>query len=552
MKKKAFKLPFFQKGEASNINFAKKNISSHFFLLIYIFFLLVFFAVLIARLFQLTIVKGYYYRLLSEKNRTRELIIEAKRGEIKDRKGITLAYNLPADIRKNEERIRSARIYFDPYATASIIGYRQIADKNDLKNDACLAAKLTLGDKVGKKGVEKLFDCQLRGKNGKKLIEVDAKGKFLKELTLLSPTKGETIQLSVDYMLQKKAVELLKDKKGAIVALKPKTAEVLILASSPSFSPQDFEDGNFSSIGKYLTDKNQPLFNRATEGVYPPGSVFKLAVALAALQEKTIDERTLFEDTGVLQAGPLKFGNWYFLQYGKTDGAVDVIKAIKRSNDIFFYKTGETTGVEKINHWAKILSLGEKTGIGLPEVEGLLPSPFWKKTILKEDWYLGDTYNFSIGQGYLLVTPLQLAQLTNIFANGGYLCQPQLLKIKEKNKETTTCQKLPILPKNLLLIKEGMRQACSSGGTGWPLFNFGIGGESTASASFKKIQTACKTGTAESQSKDHLPHAWITVFAPYENPEIVLTVLVENAGQGSDVAGPIAKEILKAYFERKE
>ena len=552
MKKKAFKLPFFQKGEAGNINFAKKNISSHFFLLAYIFFLLVFFTVLIARLFQLTIVKGYYYRLLSEKNRTRELIIEAKRGKIKDRKGITLAYNLPADIRKNEERIKSARIYLDPYVTASIIGYRQIADKNDLKNDVCLAAKLTLGDKVGKKGVEKLFDCQLRGKNGKKLIEVDASGKFLKELAVIPPIEGETIQLSVDYMLQKKAHELLKDKKGAIIALKPSTAEVLILASSPSFSSQDFEDGNFSSIQKYLTDKNQPLFNRTTEGVYPPGSIFKLAVALAALQEKAIDEKTLFEDTGVLQAGSLKFGNWYFLQYGKTDGTVDVIKAIKRSNDIFFYKTGAAAGVEKINHWAKLLGLGEKTGIGLPENEGLLPSPFWKKTVLKEDWYLGDTYNFSIGQGYLLVTPLQVAQLTNIFANGGYLCQPQLLKIKEKNKGTTYCQKLPILPKNLLLIKEGMKQACSSGGTGWPLFNFGVGGESTASASFKKIQTACKTGTAESQSKDHLPHAWITVFAPYENPEIVLTVLVENAGQGSDVAGPIAKEILKAYFERKE
>jgi len=552
MKKKPSKLPLFQKGDLGNINFAKKNVSTHLFLFAYIFFLLVFFAILIARLFQLTVVKGYYYRLLSEKNRIRELIIEALRGEIKDRKGITLAYNLPADIRKNNERIKSSRIYLDPYVTASIIGYRQIADKDDLKNDNCLTAKLTLGDKVGKKGVEKLFDCQLRGKNGKKLIEVDARGNFLKELAVIPPIEGETIQLSVDYMLQKKAHELLKDKKGAIIALKPPKAEVLILASSPSFSSQDFEDVNLSLINKYLTDKNQPLFNRATEGVYPPGSIFKLVVAVAALQEKAIDEKTLFEDTGILQAGPLKFGNWYFLQYGKTDGLVDVVKAIRRSNDIFFYKTGAATGVEKINHWAKTLGLGEKTDLGFPEAEGLLSSPFWKKTVLKEDWYLGDTYNFSIGQGYLLVTPLQVAQLTNIFANGGYLCQPQLLKIKEKNKETNSCQKLPILPKNLQLIKEGMKQACSPGGTGWPLFSFGVGGESTTSASFKKIQTACKTGTAESQSKDHLPHAWITVFAPYENPEIVLTVLLENAGQGSDVAGPIAKEILKAYFERKE
>ncbi|MGB9707691.1 MAG: penicillin-binding transpeptidase domain-containing protein, partial [Microgenomates group bacterium] len=297
---------------------------------------------------------------------------------------------------------------------------------------------------------------------------------------------------------------------------------------------------------------DHPLFNRALEGLYPPGSIFKLVVAAAALEEKTIDEKTQIEDTGVLQAGPLKFSNWYFLQYGKTDGMVDVVKGIGRSNDIFFYKIGEKTGVEKIKKWAQILGLGKKTGIGLSEEEGLIPSIFWKETILKDQWYLGDTYNFSIGQGYILTTPIQLAVLTSVFANNGYLCQPKLLKIKnnqwlmEKN-----CQKLPLTVKTLNLIKQGMKQACSPGGTGWPLFEFKVEEkQASGPANLIKIQTACKTGTAESQSKNHLPHAWITVFAPYENPEIILTVLVENGGQGSDVAGPIAKEILKAYFEQ--
>ena len=161
------------------------------------------------------------------------------------------------------------------------------------------------------------------------------------------------------------------------------------------------------------------------------------------------------------------------------------------------------------------------------------------KEILKENWYLGDTYNLSIGQGYVGTTPLQTVLVTGVFANGGYLCQPQLLKIRNPNDKIQTCKKLPISQKTLSLIKEGMKQACSTGGTGWPLFDF-------------KIQTACKTGTAESHIKNGLPHAWITVFAPYENPEIALTVLVEEGGQGSDVAGPIAKEILKAYFERSE
>jgi penicillin-binding protein 2 len=242
-------------------------------------------------------------------------------------------------------------------------------------------------------------------------------------------------------------------------------------------------------------------------------------------------------------AGTLSFGNWYFLQYGKVEGMVDVIKAIKRSNDIFFYKTGERTGVEKIKKWADIFGLGKPTKIGFDEAEGIIPSTFWKKEVLKENWYLGDTYNLSIGQGYVGTTPLQTVLVTGVFANGGYLCKPQLLKvgtIHELSLQEFSKPKCKITRfKNLSLIREGMKQACSAGGTGWPLFDF-------------KIQTACKTGTAESHAKSGLPHAWITVFAPYENPEIALTVLVEEGGQGSDVAGPIAeisKPILKAKIK---
>jgi penicillin-binding protein 2 len=553
------KLPFFYKIENNSFKFEKKEFSRELFLRLYFFLIFVVVLIFFLRLFQLTIVKGFYYRQLSENNRLRELIIEAQRGKIKDRKGLTLAFNQPADINKNEPRLKSKRIYHEPEIIAPVVGYRQIADKNDLKNDPCLENRLVLGDKTGKKGVEKLFDCQLRGKNGKKLIEVDAKGNFLKELSVIAPIEGKTIQLALDFDLQKKAADLLKEKKGAIIALKAKTNEVLVLYSSPSFSPQDFEEGNIKNIKAYEEDKNHPLFNRALEGLYPPGSIFKLVVATAALEEKTIDEQTLIEDTGVLQAGPLKFGNWYFLQYGKTDGLVDIVKGIRRSNDIFFYKIGEKTGVEKIKKWAEKLGLGKKTGIGLPEEEGLIPSVFWKQAVLKDQWYLGDTYNFSIGQGYILTTPIQLAVLTSVFANDGYLCQPKLLKMENNFSMEKNCQKLSISHKTLSLIKEGMKQACSPGGTGWPLFEFKVQSakfkveekEASLSAQMTKIQTACKTGTAESQSKDHLPHAWITVFAPYENPEIILTVLVENGGQGSDVAGPIAKEMLKEFFEKR-
>lgn len=540
------KLSIFQRGTSQGIGFSSpSNWYEEFFFFTLIGFTGIFCFVLVLRLFQLTVVKGEYYRGLSEGNRIREFLIEPRRGEIIDRKGYILAKNLDPDIKadmeeikKNNDRIVSKRVYEEPEAISSLIGYRQQADPNDIKQDNCFH-KLRPGDQIGKKGVEKLFDCELRGQPGKKLVETDARGNFLRTLTIIPPKNGETIQLSIDWEIQKKAYEQMKDKKGAVVVNNPKTGEILALISSPFFNSQDFEDLNNTNIEKYLKDKEKPIFNRALEGTYPPGSLFKLVTGTAALEEKAIDEKTEIEDKGTVSAGSLTFGNWYFLQYGKTDGMVNIIKAIMRSNDIFFYLIGEKTGVDKMKKWAEILGLGRKTNIGLDEEEGIIPSTFWKKETLKDNWYTGDTYNFSIGQGYISVTPLQTLLTTSVFANNGLLCQPQLLK-----NSKPSCQKTPVSKKSLDLIREGMKQACSTGGTGWPLFDFKGGGNS--------IQTACKTGTAESHAISGMPHAWITVYAPYDNPEIALTVLVEEGGQGSDIAGPIAKELLETYFERKE
>ena len=544
------KLPFFQKGDSKGLRFFSTNnqlVESFFF--IYIAVIFFFLIILFLRLFQLTIVKGNYYRNLSEQNRIREINIEAPRGEIIDRKGFIIAQNLIPDI--DQKVIISRRVYQSPEAIAPLIGYRQIADVNDLKNDTC-QYKLQLGSRTGKKGVEKLFDCELRGRSGKKLVEIDAQGRYLKTVDVIPPIPGDKIQLALDFELQKKAYELVKKVKAAIVVTNPKTGEILVNISSPSFNSQDFEDNLGNHIQNYFTDKDNPLFNRVMEGTYPPGSIFKLVVATAGLEEKAIDEKTQIEDKGNIKAGAATFGNWYFLQYGKVEGMVDIVKAIKRSNDIFFYKVGEKTGVEKIKKWSDIFGLGKRTGIGLDETEGIIPSIFWKKEVLKENWYLGDTYNLSIGQGYVGTTPLQMALVTDVFANGGYLCKPQLLKMNLSNdkfilsehSESNGCKKLPISQKTIDLIREGMKQACSIGGTGWPLFDF-IAGKT-------KIQVACKTGTAKSNAKSGMPHAWITAFAPYDNPEISVTILVEEGGQGSDVAGPIAKEILKAYFERSQ
>ncbi len=543
------KLPLIKQEKESKINFFSHQKFDPYSLILF-FFLLIFLLmiILIARLFNLTIVKGSYYRRLADSNRVKEIIIESPRGKILDREKRVLAENFKPNYQSFGERIISPRIYYEGKSFAHVIGYRQIASDSDLKNNFCLN-KAVLGDKVGKKGIEKYFDCHLRGKNGKKLVEVNAQGKNLQNIGIVSPEEGKNIQITIDARLQTKASQLIKEKKGAVIGLDPKTGEILILASSPSYDPHDFEVNNQKKIKEYLNNQNKPLFNRATEGVYPPGSTIKPIIAAAALEEGIINEKTEFEDRGKIKIGDLEFGNWYFLQYGKTDGMVNVVKAIQRSNDIFFYLLGEKMGINKIKIWYEQFGLGEKTNYGLEENQGLVPFPFWKEENLNEKWYLGDTINLSIGQGYLLVTPLQLTRALAVFANNGYLCQPFVVKnINQKNNQGN-CRQLPLSQKTLQLIKDGMKKACEQGGTGWPLFNFGIGSESTKSAKFKKIPLACKTGTAESHSEKNIPHAWITVFAPLDEPKIILTVLVEEGGQGSDVAGPIAKEILKEFFK---
>lgn len=545
------KLPLIEKGLHSSLRFHRKeNSDGSLAFAFFIFAVILVFLILGLRLFQLTVVKGNYYQRLSEENRIREIVIEPQRGKIVDRNGVILAQNTPVNPDKTGNRFFSARTYTEPEAIAPFVGYRQLADDHDLGSDLCLN-KLQMGDKVGKKGVEKVYDCDLRGTIGKKLIELDAHGKYIKTLSIAPPVDGKTIQVALDLALQKKINELFNPpdggKKGAVVAIKPKTGEILAFYSSPTFNPQDFENNNQTKLKEYLGSKDQPLFNRATEGVYPPGSIFKLFVATGGLEDKTIHEDTQFVDEGTIKAGPISFGNWYFLQYGKTEGSLSIVKAIRRSTDTFFYQLGAKMGPERMKYWADRFGLGKKADFDLDQAEGTLPSPFWKEETLKDKWYLGDTYNMSIGQGYALVTPLQIAQATAAFANNGRMCKLTLLKDGKRG-----CTDLHISQKTLDLVREGMKEACSTGGTGWPFFDYSYRTDPTASNSATiSVQTACKTGTAEDADKTKSAHAWITVFAPFDNPEIALTVLVEHGGQGSDVAGPIAKEILKTYFEEK-
>lgn len=541
--------------------------------------------IIIVRLFYLQVIRANYFKSLAENNRTRTKIIPAPRGIIYDRNGKPLVSNsqvfqieeegrteiisreqalkLMSEANKVQSVVR--REYLYKGAFAHVLGYLGYISENEMILPAL--KDYAVSDYVGKMGLEKTYEKMLHGENGKELMEQDAKGKEIRSLGQKEPIKGKNLHTTLDLDLALSIKDAMTDvEKGAVIASDPRDGSILSLYSKPTFDPNIFTQASsdlvgYQSIEEILGDtENQPLLDRAISGVYPPGSIFKLVTSVAALSNGAIHKDTIIEDIGILRIGEFSFGNWYFLQYGKTEGPLDIVRAIKRSNDIFFYKAAELAGVENISNFAKNFGLGEQMGIDLEgENDGIVPSPSWKKKEIGEQWYLGDTYNYGIGQGYLLTTPLQVNMITNVFANGGTLYKPHLLKSqKAEIKRQNFIDK-----KYIELVREGMKESCDTGGVAWPFFDFKVKNErlpvdnrnyieeASGSAKFVRIPIACKTGTAEVADKGKKPHAWITVFAPFYDPEIILTVLVENGGEGSSVAGPIAKKILQEYFERK-
>lgn len=581
------------------------------------------FFVIAWRLFDLSLVHGREYRKLSDGNRTRELVRHAPRGILMDRTGKPLVINTPqyrlikpcddkpancVTFLSQEEgdKLRRAELpageYLEvdykrsyPYgdALAHAIGYTGELSAEELKSEHYTLRNYSLGDRVGRMGAEAVYNERLRGRDGKEMVEVNAAGAALRTLGRQEEVAGENISLAFDAILARAAASAFPEgKKGAIIVAKPATGEVLALYSSPGFSPDGFSLGMTTAEYQALVKNTDlPMFNRAIGGVYPPGSTFKLVTSLAGLEGGVIDRKTIVEDNGSIKIGPFTFPNWYFLQYGKTEGPVDVIKALQRSNDIFFYKAGEWIGISAIAKWAHIVGIGKPLGIELSgEVGGLMPDAAWKnsqfttdedKRLRNNEWYLGDTYHVSIGQGYLLTTPLQVNTWTNVVANGGKVCVPTIEKIGTGFRaKSPNCKNLHIKKETIDLIVEGMRRACATGGTGWPLFDFGVtkpdltatvNPEASGSATSPKkriaVPIACKTGTAEFGHPDNHTHAWFTAFGPIPDsfvpddiretdgyvsgePEISVTVLVEDAGEGSTVAGPIAKKIFEEWFGR--
>ncbi len=544
-----------------------KNYAIRSFLLPSILFLAI--SILIIRLFFLQISLGSYYRHLSDNNRIKTVIIHAPRGIIFDRNGSPLVFNVPgfrevvngktrllgqeealnllAKGRKDLE-VDSLRSYPYKDAFAHVLGYIGQISKDELQSNEF--SNYRGGDLIGKMGIEKSYEGKLKGIDGKQLVEVDSLGNAIRTLGQTDPVPGENITLALDLNLQKAVSDAMKDvKKGAAIVSRP-NGEILVLVSKPSFNPNLFTFGKdyriasgsgiYSSIDQILTDsENQPLIDRAISEVYPPGSTFKLITAAAGLEDKIIDENFEITDTGIVWLGNFSFSNWYFTQYGRTDGQVNVVKGLQRSNDIFFYKLAEKVGVDKLSEMAMKFGLGQKLGIDIsPEEAGTVPTPSWKEKAIGEGWYLGDTYHYGIGQGYLLVTPLQVNAWTQAIVNEGIIYKPHLLV----NPKSEILNPKFLSEKTISLIKQGMIEACNTGGVAWPLFEFKVKSE--------KLKVACKTGTAQHGVGDTWPHAWITLFAPAENPQIIVTVLSESSGEGSNVAAPIAKKILEEWFSR--
>ncbi len=488
------------------------------------------FLVLIGRLAELQLIKGNYYRSLAEENRIRYISIPAPRGKILARGGEILV--------GNKETIGWERDYKLGPAAAHITGYLGEVSEDEVgkTSSECPAKGIRkLGNLVGRTGLEEKYNCILSGIDGEELIEVDTKGNKLRTLGRREPINGRDLKTSIDFSLQEKISQVFANKKGAIIITDPK-GEILALFSSPSFDPNKFIGKTDSKlIEQMLTSSDLPFFNRAIGGNFHPGSIFKPVVALAALEGGEINKSYTFDDPGVIKVNIYSYYNWYFTQYGKTEGKIDLIRAIARSADTFFYTIGEMVGAKEIGNWAHKLGYGEITGIDIPgEIAGLVPTPEWKLKVKGEPWFLGNTYHLSIGQGDLAVTPVEVNAAVSVIASNGFLCKPKIIKDGSNNNE---CKNLGLKKENLELVKKGMVGACSSGGTGYTFFDF-------------IPQVACKTGTAEI-SEDGQTHAWFTVFAPADIPEIVATILVEKGGEGSKVAGPIAREIFDFWFHKK-
>jgi len=574
--------------------------SIHERIIIASYVVIILFSILLIRLWQLQILQGDEYRRLSEENRLRVIKIAAPRGIIYDRNGIPLVKNSPyysvsiipagreidysslgrvinIDSEMVSKKLYNRKSTFEPVRLKEGLSFKEIAyiearrsDFPGLYIDVDVTRQYLFGEAgahligylgklnqrqsqdpdfknlpvdafVGQWGVERLYDKQLRGIPGERIVEVDALGRELRLIAEKPPSKGEDLFLSIDIKVQQAAEESFGDRTGALVAIKPDTGELLSLVSRPSFDPNLFAKGvSQKQWDDFINNPKNPLLNRALQSSYPPGSTFKIVTALAGLEEGVIDP-----ETKVTCNGGISYGRWHFGCWQKSGHkTLSLHRAIVESCDVYFYEVGRRLGIDRIASYARELGLGKESGLRLVrERKGTIPDTKWKTEKRRQPWYLGETFNASIGQGYVAVTPFQMALLTSIISSGGYIYEPTIIALREKPQ---MAKKLNIHPENINEIKRGLYGVVNEpSGTGW-------------AARSSIVEICGKTGTAQvigikKDSKylheQHRDHAWFIAFAPCEGPEIALSVIVEHGGHGGDAAAPIAKRAIEAYIK---
>ena len=549
------------------------------------------------------VVRGDYYRELAENNRMRTLPIRASRGLIYDREGRLLAenvasYNLLIDVSRSGdldeglefaartldrpvgelrevlERQRAVmpfrpvliaedlslsqvsrltvsaleypefeidvghlRLYRQGPLTAHALGHLGEATEAEL---SLAGSPYRVGDLVGKIGIEKDFDVQLRGRDGERVVIVDSRGRVRHQAGREAAQPGGTLNLTLDVELQQIAARYFEGKVGAVVAMDPRNGEVLVLVSSPSYNPNLFARRlEQASWRELLEAPNNPLHNRAIQSTYAPGSTFKIVLAAAGLAEKTVGPREVVYCGGWTRIYSRRFRCWKRAGHGW----VNLHNAIKESCDVYFYLLGQKLGIERIAHYARLFGLGRPTGFDISgEKRGLVPDPEWSLSHRGSPWYPGETISVAIGQGPVLATPLQMASLMAVLANGGLRVVPRLvLSGGEPELEPVS-----IDPAVLDSIRGGLLAVVSRRGTG-------------AAAWTPGLQVAGKTGTAQVVEQktwvdsedlpfEHRDHAWFASFAAGGERQLVVVVFVEHGGKGSKAAAPLAKLLYESYF----
>jgi penicillin-binding protein 2 len=443
-------------------------------------------------------------------------------------------------------QIQPKREYRNQGMACHVLGYQGEISDAQLKSGKYPNYKI--GDYLGKCGVELAWEKYLRGKRGSRRIEVDAYGRELGQLDSVFPTPGANIYLTLDNRMQREAEACLQGQAGAIVALDPRTGRVLALASAPTFSQEAFERGLSNQEWQKINhDKSHPLENRALRGQYPPGSTFKIIMALAGLEEQVITPGTVIDCTGSLTVGDHVFHCWQ----KRGHGPMNLYKAMVHSCDIYFYEVGRRLGVDRIAAWSRRFGLGAPTGLDLDkEMPGLVPSIAWKRARYHQPWHEGETLSVAIGQGYNLATPIQMAQVVAAIANGGIIYKPYIVEKVESPSGEILYQAKPQVqsrlganPANL----EAVRQAL-----------VGVVNEGTAKvARLPNVQVAGKTGTAQVVALDPdnpkkkrerrmEDHAWFVAYAPADDPRVAVAVLVEHGGHGGEDAAPLARRVISA------